>query len=248
MTNARIFGGYAASYKAGRPGYPEALFDWIRDESPDTRAVWDVATGSGQAARSLVQRFDRILATDIDADQIRAAEAHPRIAYSVAPAERSGLPDGAVDAVTVATALHWFDFAAFWPEVRRVCRVGGLFCAFTYGLTRSDEEVHRYLLDPVLALIDPYWSGGNRLSLRGYPRAEISFPFEEVEPPSLTHDHRWTPARLLAFMRTWSAYVKAAADGHGEALGRIEEEARAALGEDERAVVLPMTIIAGRVA
>ncbi|MEM9839886.1 MAG: class I SAM-dependent methyltransferase, partial [Pseudomonadota bacterium] len=248
MTNAQLFGTYAAAYKEGRPGYPAALFDWIASEAPGRAAVWDAGTGSGQAARALAERFDHVHATDVDADQIAAAEAHERITFTVAPAEASGLPDASADAVTVATALHWFDFHRFWPEVRRVCRPGGIFCGFTYGLTVSDKEVHKHLLDPVLERIDRFWSDGNRLSLRCYPRKEIGFPFEELTPPPLKYDLSWTPTRLLGFMRTWSAHAKARAEGLADDLLRIEEAALRTLGEGERTVTLPMTIIAGRVA
>ena len=51
-----------------------------------------------------------------------STKAHPRVEYRVAPAERSGLPDAAVDLVTLALAAHWFDLPRFYAEVRRVGR------------------------------------------------------------------------------------------------------------------------------
>ena len=39
-------------------------------------------------------------------------------------AEQSGLASGAVDVVTVATALHWFEFDRFYAEVKRLAERG----------------------------------------------------------------------------------------------------------------------------
>ncbi|MEM1379179.1 MAG: class I SAM-dependent methyltransferase [Pseudomonadota bacterium] len=246
-TNAHLFGGYASAYNAGRPGYPDALFDWVAEAAPGRAAVWDVGTGSGQAALSLAERFDHVFAIDASADQIAEAPEHAKITFRVAPAEASGLAGGSVDAVTVATALHWFDFPRFWAEVRRVCRPGAVFCGFTYGLTEADDATHRLLLDPVLERIDPYWSAGNKLSLRGYQPEEIGFPFAPLDPPPIRHTLQWSPERLVQFMRTWSAHVRALDDGLRDEITAIEEAALAALGSAERTVVLPMTVRAGRV-
>lgn len=184
MTNATVFGSAASTYKKARPGYPGALFDWVAEEAPAHWAVWDCATGSGQAAQSLAQRFRRVFATDISAEQLAEAEQAPNIQYTVAPAETSGLKDNSVDAVTVATALHWFDFDKFWPEVRRVLRPGGLFAGWTYGFMETDQDWEQGFKEPFLEIIEPYWSEGNALAHRGYPAEEIGFPFEPVPLPT----------------------------------------------------------------
>ena len=173
MDNATAFGRQADIYASSRPTYPAALFAWIADQSPAHDAVWDVGTGSGQAAQSLASHFGQVHATDIDAAQLERAVPHPRITYTVAPAEASGLADASVDAVTVATALHWFDHTAFWREVARVARPGALFCGWTYGGGQTEPDVEAALFDPIRAVLKPYWSDGNRLSWRGYDPEEV---------------------------------------------------------------------------
>ena len=50
----------------------------------------------------------------------------PEVEVLDGTAEALPLPDGSVDAVTVAQAFHWFDApAAPWPRSRRVLRPGG---------------------------------------------------------------------------------------------------------------------------
>ena len=56
------------------------------------------------------KKFPRIIATDASREQITSAAHHPAIDYRVATAENSRLPDESVGLLTVAQALHWFDF------------------------------------------------------------------------------------------------------------------------------------------
>ena len=245
--NASSFGSHAALYVAGRPTYPEELFSWIAEQAPGRDAVWDCATGNGQAAVSLAQHFGKVLATDISEGQLAQAPAHPCIAFSVGPAEASGLPQASVDAVTVATALHWFDFSLFWDEVSRVARPGGLFCAWTYDPAVGEGAAQTLLLDPILELVDPYWSEGNRLSWRGYPRDEISFPFEEITPPSFDLRPGWDVDQLAAFVATWSAVTKARDEGYGPQLDELIQRAKADLAGRSLEIKMPLTVVAGRI-
>ncbi len=149
MENATTFGRKAAEYRTAGPGYPDALYRWIAGAAGARGLVWDVGTGSGQAALRLAADFAQAVATDIDADQIAQAPARAGVRYRVAPAHRSGLAGGCVDAVTVATALHWFDHARFWSEVGRVARAGAVFCSWTYHRVETDEDVRAALIDPL---------------------------------------------------------------------------------------------------
>ncbi|MEO1014457.1 MAG: class I SAM-dependent methyltransferase [Pseudomonadota bacterium] len=248
MINAAIFGRNAASYAAARPSYPDALFDWIADEAPGRELALDVGTGNGQSAVKLAEQFKRVRATDISARQIAEAAPSLSVDYAVAPAHESGLPDKSVDAVTVATALHWFDFPKFWPEVARVAKPGALFAAWTYHRMRTDEEVEEALLRPIGEIVAPYWSEGNRLTWRGYPPEEIGFPFDVIEPPAFEIALNWSASRLVEYVRTWSAHARAREDGRQSTLRRIETDAVKRLGPDARAIVMPLAMLAGRIA
>ena len=205
------------------------------------------ARGSGQAAMALTQHFAKVYATDIDEAQIAAAEAHPKISYSQAEAHASNLQASSVDCITVATALHWFDHARFWQEVRRVARPGALFCGWTYDLGVADEDVQNLLLGPVQDIVDPYWADGNRLSWRGYAADELGMPFEVIKAPDFACNLSWTAEQIGAFARSWSAHKKARLDGHGDALALIESQAVAKLGQKQRNYTLPLHVLAARV-
>src|SRR4249919_1013204 len=126
------FSGHAAAYAQARPTYPAELFAWLASQCPRHELVWDAGCGNGQASVALAAHFQRVFASDPSATQIDAAMPHPSVRYSVEPAERCSLPDHCADLVTVAQALHWFDHAAFYAEVRRVLKPGGVIAAWCY--------------------------------------------------------------------------------------------------------------------
>src|SRR5687768_7980730 len=130
------FSGVASGYATFRPRYPTALFDWLATVAPARDTAWDCAAGSGQATLALAERFGRVIATDASDAQLGSAPAHPRVEYRVATADVSGLPPASVDLVTVAQAVHWFDFDRFYDEVRRVARPGGIVAVWCYGANR----------------------------------------------------------------------------------------------------------------
>jgi len=237
IKNATSFGTQADIYASARPSYPEAIFDWIAQNSPSQDKVWDVCTGSGQAALSLAQRFSRVHATDIDEAQISHAKTAPNIDYVTAPSEASKLPSDSVDAITVATALHWFDFSTFWDEAARVARKGALFMAWTYHKIEAERDIRETHIEPINAIIEPYWSEGNRLSWRGYPAGEVGMPFDEIQTPQFTMELSWSPAQLLQFMRSWSAHRRARLDGHKAALKAAETAAFANLADTPRKLI-----------
>lgn len=251
MKNAISFGTQADIYAAARPSYPEDIFDWIELQIPESGRVWDVGTGSGQAARSLAKRFTHVHATDIDAAQIAQAvklqKQNSNIHYVTAPSDASGLPDNCVDAVTVATALHWFDLPKFWKEAARVARKDAVFCAWTYHTIEAQADIWDNIIKPIREIIEPYWSEGNRLSWRGYPAHEVGMPFKEIKPPDFTMHLDWTIAQLIQFTNSWSAHKRARIDGHKAALKAIENAAFASFDNTPRKLTLPIQMLAGRI-
>src|SRR6266702_7754990 len=102
------FSAQAAEYARRRPGYPQALFEYLATLPETQELAWDCATGNGQAAVGLAPYFTRVIATDASDGQLRNAFLHPRVIYRQASAEDSGLESGSIDLVTVAQAVHWF--------------------------------------------------------------------------------------------------------------------------------------------
>lgn len=208
------FSAGAAGYAAFRPGYPPALAAWLAAEAPGRRLCWDCGCGTGQYATVVAEEVERVEATDASAAQIAVAKPHPRVRYRVAPAEASGLPDGAADLVTVAQAAHWFDLPAFYAEARRVGRPGTLLALISYG-TLVLEPALQPLVRDFRAAIAGDWPPERRLVEEGY--RTLPFPFAELAAPDFAIEVAWTLAGLLGYVSTWSALKALRARG-GEAL------------------------------
>lgn len=225
------FSGHASDYARYRPDYPAALFDYLAELSPRRRLAWDCATGSGQAAVALADRYDRVVGTDASARQIEEAASRPHVLYAVAAAEEAPLRGRSVDLVTVAQALHWFDRERFWPETRRVLVSGGVVAVWNYDLFRSTPDVDRVVGDFYRDVVGPYWPPERALIERGY--ALLDFPFEEerVEPGRFAMEKAWTLADLAGYIRTWSATRRYLADRGEDPLSRIEAPLTEAWGD-----------------
>ena len=202
------FSGHAADYRAFRPTYPPELFAFLAGACAGHDLAWDCGTGSGQAAVPLAAHFARVFATDASAEQVKNAEAHPKVEYAVAPAEACPLPDGIVDLVLVAQALHWFDHDRFYVEVRRVAKPGAVLAATCYYKPSVCPEV-----DPILRrwedFIRPYWTPERVWVDDGY--RSIPFPFPELEAPRMEVSVPASLAQFVGYLGTWSAtklYVK----------------------------------------
>lgn len=241
------FSGVANHYADFRPHYPAALFDYLATLAPRDATVWDCACGNGQASVDLAVRFAQVIATDASKEQVGSAPPHANIEYRVAPAEASGLPDHSVALVTVAQALHWFDFDRFHAEVKRVLIPGGIFAAWAYGIIHVEgDEVNRIALDFYSNVVGPYWPPERVLVEEGY--RTIPFPYDEITPPPFRMETNWTLEQLLGYFSTWSATNR-----HIKTTGRnpiepLATELGSAWGDPNvtRRIVWPLALRVGR--
>jgi SAM-dependent methyltransferase len=237
----------AKGYAAGRPGYPEELFDWLAATvRPAHGTAWDAATGSGQAAWGLAQRFDRVIATDISAEQLRHARQHPRIDYRVARSEESGLPDHSIDLAVSAAAAHWFDLPRYYDELRRVVRPGGVAAAWTYHVAHVDPPLDAILWHLYKDVLAPYYPPNVLLVDDRF--AGIELPGREIEVPSLHSVVRWNARQVAQFAASWSSVPGYIAATHVDPIPELEEAVTAAFGGPDvvRELHFPLYIRAAR--
>ncbi|MBI5763204.1 MAG: class I SAM-dependent methyltransferase [Planctomycetes bacterium] len=205
------FSAHAALYAQARPTYPPELFAYLASLCPRRVLAWDVGTGNGQAAVMLAEHFDRVIATDASAEQISHAAAHPRIEYRVATAEAAALEPARVDLVAVAQALHWFNFDAFYANVRRVLAPGGLLAVWCYSLPHVDNAVDAVMMHLYRDITRPYWPKDRDHIESRYEN--VPFPFDEIKPtPLFACRMTWTLANYVNYLTSWSGtqrYMKA---------------------------------------
>ena len=247
MTFKDHFSGHASDYASARPHYPPALFDWLAAQCKHRTLAWDAGCGNGQAATALAGRFELVFASDPSAEQIAAAELHPRIRYAVEPAERCSLPDGSAALVIVAQAMHWFDAPRFQAEARRVLVPGGLFSAWTYAQSRVTSAVDAVFDRFHDELLEGYWPAGREHVIDGYRALPFAFSrFADV--PAFEMRCEWTLPQYLAYLRSWSASQRYLRETGNDAIALISPDMSAAWGDPmlRRAVIWPLSLHVGR--
>ena len=247
MTFKDHFSVAASGYAAHRPVYPRSVAEALAARSPGRALAWDAGCGSGQLSVVLGEVFARVVATDASAAQIAQATPHPRVQYAVAPAEASGLPDGSVDCAVAAQAAHWFDLDAYYREVRRVSRPGGLVALVTYAVMEVDPEIERLVERFYWHTLEGHWPPERRLVEEGY--RSLPFPFEPVAAPVLALEHRWNADQLLGYVGTWSAVQSLKKAGRGDELEQFGEAIHAAWGDPAlpRRIRWPLSLRLGRI-
>lgn len=242
------FGGVSKQYLDSRPRYPAALFAWLASQAPARDLAWDCGAGSGQVSVALADHVERVVATDASAAQLAQAVPHPRVTYVEADASHSGLDGGSADLVTVGQALHWFAHDAFYGEVRRVLRRGGLVAAFTYAaLQLENAAAERVIRDYHYGTLESYWPAERADVENGY--RDLAFPFARLDVPVFAMTESWTPAQICGYLRSWSGTARYAAAHGVDPVIEVEQRLRGVWGDANlpATVTWPLTVLVGRV-
>ncbi len=230
-----------------RPTYPDELFAYLVQLAPGHDLACDCATGNGQAAWGLARHFRSIVALDASSRQLAQAAAHDRIAYVQALADRTPLPDGAVDLVTVATAFHWFDLPRFYDEVQRIARPAGILAIWGYKMPIVCPEVDAVIERLSAQVLRRFWLPETKMAADGYQT--VVLPFEVVATPPFRMTHDWKLDRLAGFTGTWSASLRYREKTGRDPVDEVREELLAAWGdpEQERQVAWDLYLRAARI-
>ena len=126
------FGRAATDYGRWRQGFPPETFERLVKLGVGLpgQTLLDLGSGTGLFARAFAERGCRV--TGLEASPALLAEAKSAggagdcsVTYMRGVAEDTGLPKQSFDAVTAATAWHWFDRKRTAEEARRVLKPSG---------------------------------------------------------------------------------------------------------------------------
>lgn len=229
------FSTHAKQYAKFRPTYPDELFNFLISLVSLKETAWDCGTGNGQVAVKLSEHFHKIYATDISRQQIKNAIKKPNISYKIAPAENTTFVDNRFDLITVAQAIHWFDFSKFYKEVKRTLKDNGIIAVIGYSLIGINPEINKVIEKLYKEILHEYWDK-ERFYIDELYRT-IPFPFTEIEAPEFSVSFNWSFEELTGYLNTWSAvqhYIKATG---ANPIGLIREDLFNAWGETSRKTV-----------
>jgi SAM-dependent methyltransferase len=233
------FSGHSDSYAEFRPVYPASLFAYLASECAAHDCAWDCATGNGQAARSLVAHFKKVIASDASAEQIANAQSFPGVEFRSASAEDSGLDAKSIDLITVAQAMHWFDIEKFFVEADRVLKPGGILAVWCYRNCEMDPQCME-TINNIFAEVEDYWAPERDIVESGY--AGIEFPFTPLLPDPFEMRLSWTAADMLGYMRTWSAAQRYMREHGADPVSKHEAELVRRWGAGARDVCWPFEL------
>ncbi|MEO6166954.1 MAG: class I SAM-dependent methyltransferase [Chitinophagales bacterium] len=232
-------------YAKFRPHYPAELFDFLMPLIPEHKVAWDVATGNGQVANVLADHFEEVKATDISANQLKQAIQKKNIIYSVESAEQSSFANSTFDLITIAQAIHWFQFDAFYREVRRTLKPNGIIAVIGYPLFTINNEIDEIILHFYSETLRNCWDPERKYLDEMY--STIPFPFPEIKTPDFSMSYEWTLDELTGFLNTWSAvqhYINRYEKNPVEA---VRKELETAWKEDEKKKVsFPVILRVGK--
>ena len=201
------FSRQSTGYQKFRPSYPFIIYREIFKHVSKKEHAWDCGTGNGQVASVLSDHFKKVSATDISESQLKKAAPKNNVTYLQCRAEKTPFEDQQFDLITVAQAIHWFDFPAFFREVNRVGKMGGMLAVWGYGLLRIDTSIDVQLDGFYKNIIGPYWDAERRhVDAR---LSTIYFPFKEIKTDqSFSIDVKWNRFQLEGYLNTWSSVQK----------------------------------------
>jgi SAM-dependent methyltransferase len=186
--------------------------------------VLDLAAGTGKLTRALQSSGARIVAVE-PLEEMR--DRLVGVETLEGTAEAIPLPDGAVDAVTVAQAFHWFDGPRALAEIHRVLRPGGgLGLAWNQGdiSTPWVAELDAVVQDARPPGVPSHRDGGWRAPF------ETTTLFTPIEEREFAHEVDADAARVRARVASIS-FVAALADADSESVLRRIDEITARLPE-----------------
>jgi SAM-dependent methyltransferase len=187
------FGREAEAYERVRPSYPADAVAWLAANLglEPGRTVLDLAAGTGKLTRLLVPFGATVVAAEpVDGMRRGFVVAVPGVPVVAAAAEALPVGRGALDAITVAQAFHWFDAERAFGEFACVLRPRG-----RVGLIWNARDRSSGWVDEVWSIMDRV---EKRAPWRDHEKGDDSAPrpgaeFGPLHGETFGHEQSITP-------------------------------------------------------
>jgi SAM-dependent methyltransferase len=134
--------GFAAHYDRYRPKPPAALVDLLLVLAGVERPqlVVDLGSGTGLSTRFWAEHAEQVVGVEpneVMGSYAEEATDASNVGYLASSSYGTGLPDACADLVTAAQSLQWMRPERVFPEIGRILRPGGVFCAYQYFVIQT---------------------------------------------------------------------------------------------------------------
>lgn len=221
------FGKAAADYGTFRAGFPDTLFERLREFGVGLagQTVVDLGTGTGTLARGFALRGCTAIGLDPDARMLAQARvldqrAGAAVTYVQATAEATGLSPGTADSVTAGQCWHWFDRSRAIEEAKRILKPGGKLVIAHFDWLPIDGNIVE-ATETLIRQYNPAWHlhGGMGLYPQWLPGLSVA-GMRDLETFSYDLEVPYTP-------EAWRGRIRASA-------GVVSLDAESAASFDEQ--------------
>ncbi len=222
------FGKEAANYTAGRRGYGEALYTYLRQKMRSDVTILDVGCGTGIATRELYEHgFHAIQGCDIDPLMILEADRRSKqlnlpIPYKCAAVVdlSTVFPDEQFDVITAFTCFHWFCNQESIEVIFRKLNPYGAFVVVSVARANLDEAILKEfwaIIEQVSGkpVLDPRHAYNPEEALKNYGCS--------VEVHTWTHDEYYTFEEVMAKLQTFSGWCALTSEEKQRGLPLLEK-------------------------
>lgn len=217
-----LFSSNSELYSLARPSYPIEVVQELLNLVPEPHFAWDCAAGSGQFTQLLAPYFDQVVATDLSEQQLKQAPYFENVSYQVQAAENTTFADQSFDLISVAQAVHWFDFDRFYKEVYRTLKPEGYLAIIGYGLIHVEQaELSELIHELYFQTLKGYWDSERHYVDEMYQT--IPFPFDEISVPKMRMQYQWSKDQLINYLNIWSALKHYREKNQDNALVKIQQ-------------------------
>jgi SAM-dependent methyltransferase len=192
---AKGFAREALAYARGRPEYPVAVDQWLRDalQLNDARTVVDLGAGTGKFTRRLLATGANIIAVEPVPEMLaQLTRILPNVAARSGTAESIPVNDAAVDAVVCAQSFHWFASRAALGEIRRVLKPGG-----HLGLIWNVRNEAVDWCSAMTAIMAPYQGDAPRFGNGAWRKVFPADGFGPLREEHFRNGHRGHPEQVI---------------------------------------------------
>ncbi|MDR1266944.1 MAG: class I SAM-dependent methyltransferase [Holosporales bacterium] len=195
-----------------RPAYdPELIRAILEHMGKCPSAIADVGAGTGKLTKVLSQlcgeaaRLYAVEPNDAMRGEGEVYTSGDRAQWSKGTGEETGLPDGCVEWVTMASSFHWTDPEKSLPEFRRILKEGGFLTILWNSRDVAASPLHREIEELIYRVV-PHLkrvSSGNAEHTKNWADILASTgDFADVWFRETSYVERMTPERYLGAWRS----------------------------------------------